>query len=178
MNRPCVSSNERDVALTHEIGTRSNPTASVYTFTSTRIVARVFLYLASCSHGNRYTCFCHGSQPIRVASRFYDRPERSTPATGHLFRFPFTFASPFRDSGGFGVRRCLEIRSKGWSENERSIESRYLAYYNRYNEDWFFVAYGGRLTFFIAPFKPAAIRATINKHGSPFGRLPLRFDPR
>lgn len=98
MNRPCVSSDERDVESTREIGTRSNPTASVYAFTSTRIVARVFLYLAVWSHGNRYTCFCHCSQPIRVASRFYDRPERSTPTTGHPFRFPFTFASPFRDS--------------------------------------------------------------------------------
>lgn len=56
-----------------------------------RLSTRIERYRAVSS---RYTCSRHGSRPIRVPSRFYDPPERSTPATGRPFRRPVAVPSP------------------------------------------------------------------------------------
>lgn len=54
--------------------------------------------------------FCYRSTGLQVARDFAIRSERWKAVTGRPFRLPFTFASPFKDTGrggSSGVQRCI-----------------------------------------------------------------------
>ena len=143
-------------------------------------------YLPVSSRCGRYTCFRHGSRAIRVQSRFYDRPRRSTPATLFVSRRPFTFVSPFRDIP-VRIRRPDGTWRPGRWRRGPGARTR-----SRYDRDaWLTTQPVQRgLVFrrvrrspppfllFVALLSRPRCAATINKHSSSTGRLPLRFDPR